>query len=671
MRCISSALAPPALATALLLCRPGYAFPLEDDTASAGALKRLSIEELMDIEVTSVSRTAENLSSAAAAISVLTSEDIRRSGATTIPEALRGVPGLHVARRNSNSWAVSSRAFSSINSEKLLVLSDTRSIYTPLFSGVQWDVQDYLMQDIERIEVIRGPGASLWGANAVNGVINITSKHARNTQGTLLSATVGTHEQGSAAARYGGRLGEAGFFRVFGQYSDRDASFHPGTLTSDDWRIGHAGFRADWDAGAGDAVTLQADLYRANIGQFGPAVNIIGRPGPSGNLEVEASGGNVLGRWRRHLGGGSDLQLRAYFDRTDRDDPSFHDELDTFDIELQHRYVAAARHEIVWGLNYRHTNNSNRGKGIFAVDPPEARDELIGGFAQDQIALSSELQLTLGTKLEHNDFSGFEVQPNLRLAWDVASAQTMWAAVSRAVRVPTRLERDIAIEVTPPGSNPRAVLLGSDDFEAEELLAYELGYRWQPLDVLALDLALFHNRYEGLSSLEFGTPMLDPGSGVVTVPVVNVNLTDGHSQGAELLATFSPRQDWRLVASYSYVELDLQPRGQDLNRGRFLEGTTPRHQISLRSVLDLPGGWELDAHLRHATELPRQPEIEVGPGIDGYTELDVRFAWHANEQLELALVGQNLLHDRHVEFGTPATRGAIERGVYGKVTWQF
>jgi iron complex outermembrane receptor protein len=527
------------------------------------------------------------------------------------------------------------------------------------------------MDDIERIEVIRGPGASLWGSNAVNGVINITTRHARNTQGTLLSATVGTEELGTAAARYGGKLGDAGFFRVFGQYSERDATFAPDLATSDDWRIAHAGFRADWDASGGDALTLQGDLYRANIGQLGSSFNIIGRPGPTGNLEVHATGGNVLGRWRRQLGPGSDLQLRAYFDNTHRDDPSFHDDLNTFDVELQHRYVPSARHEIVWGLNYRYTDNSSRGKGVFALMPETARDQLIGGFAQDQFSLTGALRLTVGTKLEHNDFSGLEVQPTVRLAWDVAPGQNAWGSISRAVRVPTRIERDIAVEITPPGSNPRAVLLGNDDFEAEELLAYELGYRWQVLEALAFDLALFHNRYEGLASLEFGTPTLDPGSGVVTVPVVNVNLSDGRSQGAELLTTFSPLDNWRLIASYSYVYLDIQPHGGDLNRGAFREGTTPRNQFSLRSLLDLPGGLRLDAQFRHSDPIVRQPDLVTGSAIDAYSELDVRFAWQMSEQVELSLVGQNLLHDQHLEFGTPATRGEIERSVYGKVTWQF
>jgi len=670
MHKIPHALAPSALATALVLSPATPAGASQDIAASTSELKRLSIEQLMDIEVTSVSRTPETLSSAAAAVSVISNEDIRRSGATTLPETLRGVPGLHVARRNSNSWAVSSRAFSSINSEKLLVLSDTRSMYTPLVSGVRWDVQDYLLDDIERIEVIRGPGASLWGSNAVNGVINITTKSARNTQGTLLSATAGTEEM-AGAARYGGQFGDSGFFRVFGQYSDRDSTYKPGSPTSDDWNIGHGGFRADWDASDRDALTLQGDFYSADIGQYGPSISIIGRPGPTGDLRVDATGGNVLGRWRRQFGPGSDLQLRAYFDRTHRDDPSFTDDLDTFDVELQRHVVPAAGHEVVWGLNFRYTDNRNRGKGVFALEPEDSRDQLFGGFAQDQFAITGTVRMTVGTKLEHNDFSGFEVQPTVRLSWDVAAGQNIWGAVSRAVRVPTRLERDISIEVTPPGSNPRGILLGSDDFEAEELLAYELGYRWQPLDLLALDLALFNNRYEGLASLELGTPSLDPASGIVTVPVINVNLTDARSQGAELLATYSPLDFWRLVASYSYIYLDMQPHGQDLNRGQFLEGTTPRQQFSLRSSLHLPGGLQLDAQFRHSTELDRMPELPSGEGIGAYSELDVRLAWRASEQVELSLVGQNLLHDHHLEFGTPAARGEIERSVYGKVAWQF
>ena len=516
-------------------CCIGLLMCLYGGTASAEltstALKALTLEDLTNIEVTSVSRKEESLLKAAAAVTVVSNEDIRRSGSTSIPEALRFVTGVHVARRNSNSWAVSSRGFSGVSSEKLLVLSDTRSIYTPLYSGVFWGVQDYLLQDIDRVEVIRGPGAALWGSNAVNGVINITTKSAADTQGLYVEAGAGTEEHATAAARYGGKTAGGVYYRVFGKYLDHDATFDTNPATSDDWRLGHFGFRADWDATEADALTLQGDLYQGNIGQLAPIVTIIGRPGPTGDLEVGVSGGNVLGRWRRSIDKDSDIQFRAYYDRTHRDDASFLDDLDTVDLDFQHRFGFAARQEIIWGLNYRYTSNRNESKGIFAVDPPASTDHLASGFVQDQIALLDTLRLTIGTKLEHNDFSGFEVQPSVRAAWDHSPGHTVWSSVSRAVRTPTRLERDIAIDASDPAGNPVVRLLGNEDFDAEELLAYELGYRWQALDSLFIDLAAFHNRYEGLASLELGTPFIDPRDGRTVIPVVNENLTDGRYRG--------------------------------------------------------------------------------------------------------------------------------------------
>lgn len=639
--------------------------------ASVHTLKSLSLEELMEVEVTSVSRSPESLIGAAAAVTVVTNEEIRRSGATTIPEALRFVPGIHVARRNSNSWTVSSRGFSSVNSEKLLVLSDTRSVYTPLFSGVSWDVQDYLLEDVERIEVIRGPGAALWGSNAVNGVISITTRGAQDTQGTYLEAGTGTQERAFAAARYGGRLGERGYFRVFGKYFERDPSHNPLAESEDDWRMGHMGFRGDWGAGEDDRLTLQGDFYHGSIGQLAPAITVIGREGPQGDLRVRVHGGNVLGRWHRQLGPNSNLQLRVYYDRTHRDDPSYRDDLDTFDVDLQHRYSPAAGHDVIWGLNYRHTDNTNRGKLLFAIDPASSRDGVVSGFVQDQIKLADSLQLTLGTKLEHNDFSGLEVQPSVRLAWEPAREHTLWGSISRAVRVPTRLERDIRVDASDPEGDPVFRLLGNRDFDSEELLAYELGYRWQVLAPLFADLALFHHRYERLASLEVGTPYLDPENGRTIVPVVNRNLTEGYSQGVEALVTYAPGPSLRLSASYSYVRLSLDPHGADLNRGTFLEGATPRHRIGLRSSLDLPGNLQLDAQLRHESRIRSMPEIVSGEGLPAYTELDLRIAWRGLDGIELSIVGQNLLHGRHAEFGTPATRGEIERGVYGKLAWHF
>jgi len=659
------------LLPALLSCMAaGAAQPdavQQDAAPDLAALKKLSIAELSQIEITSVSRAAEMLQGAAAAVAVVTAEDIRRSGARTVPDALRGLPGIHVAQRNANSWAIGSRGFSSVNSEKLLVLSDTRSIYTPLFSGVAWDVQNYIMDDIERIEVIRGPGATQWGSNAVNGVVNITTKSARDTQGWYAQAGGGSEERAALALRQGGRIGERGYYRVFGQYFDRDASALASMISPDDWHMAHFGFRTDWDAGAADAFTVQGDWYDGRAGQVGPAVTIIGRPGPAPPLRVQVNGGNVLGRWTRTLSAGSDIQLRAYYDRTHRNDPSFRDDLDTLDLDFQHHFALSAQ-QMTWGLSFRHTSNFNAGKGIFAVDPPRSGDDLFSGFVQDQISLRDALHLTLGTKLEHNAFSGFEVQPSVRLAWDMTPEQTLWAAISRAVRVPTRLERDIAIEVMPPGSDPTAFLLGNRDFDSERLLAWELGYRRQVSSRLSFDMASFYNRYRGLASLELEDPYVDPANGRTVFPIRNENLNTGRAVGAELLVNFAPLDNWRLTGSYSFLDLNIVPHGQDQNRGAFIAGATPRHQFGLRSAVDVRGV-RLDAFLRRVGTVRQDPQIVTGEGIAAYTELDLRGAVQWKE-LEFELALRNLLHEDHVEFGAPDQRGGIERSVYAGVTWQ-
>jgi iron complex outermembrane receptor protein len=638
---------------------------------SISELKKLSVDQLTDVEVTSVSGVEERLGGAAAAVTVLTNEDIRRSGATTVPEALRLVPGIHVARQTSNTWAVSARGFSTVNSEKLLVLSDTRSIYTPLFSGVFWDVQDHLLQDIERIEVIRGPGATLWGSNAVNGVINITTKSARDTQGWYAESAAGTEERVTAAARYGGRIGDRTYYRIFGSYADRDASFIPDGATADDWRLGHLGARTDWDSVDGHALTIQGDVYRGDVGQVAPSISITGRPGPTGDLAIDVSGGNVLGRYRRRKSTSSEIEVRAYYDRTHRDDPSFVDDLHTFDGQFQHRMALGLGHELTWGLNDRFMVNRNRGRGIFSLEPPSSRDNLVSGFAQDQLTIRNRLQLTVGTKLERNDFSGFEVQPSGRAAWTVSPPHTVWAAVSRAVRVPTRLERDVTIDVTDPEGNPVVRLVGNDAFESETLWAYEIGHRWHRPSSVLIDVAAFHNRYDGLASLELEPPFLDPAHGRTVIPLRNRNLTDGHAQGVEILSTVSPRREWRITTSYAYVDVSLDPHGQDLNRGELLEGATPRHQFGVRSFLDLPAGVQLDGQLRSLSAVRRLPATESGQGIRGYTELDLRLAWRGWQQMEISAVGQNLLRGHHPESGTPERRGDVERAVYGKVAWGF
>lgn len=634
---------------------------------SLAELKRLSVDELLNVEVTSVSRREEDLRKAAAAIAVLSGDDLRRSGAVSLPEALRLVPGLHVARRNSTSWGVSARGFSSVNSEKLLVLSDTRSIYTPLFSGVAWDVQDYLLADVERVEVIRGPGAALWGSNAVNGVISITTRSARDTHGDYLVAGAGNLDRFWLGARHGGETAGGRHYRVFARYYDRAPTENALAASEDQARLGHLGFRMDWDADSDSSWTLQGDAYAGDMGQLAPAVEVIGRPGPTGQLTSHVSGGNLLARWRHATGERSDLQLRAYYDFTRRDDPSFLDTLHTADLDLQQRFWSG-RHEFVWGLAGRLTANRNEGGGIFAVVPEKSTDLLWSGFLQDQVTLSDSLSLTLGTKLEHNDFSGFEVQPSIRGVWSPDSRNSLWLAVSRAVRVPTRLERDVNIDASDPAGDPVFRLLGNRDFAPERLVAYELGYRWQASQGLWFDLALFHNDYDRLVSLEFGTPFLD-GTGRTIIPVLDRNLGSGRSRGAELLMEWQPVDHWQLTASYSAIDLDLDSSGLDLNRNEWVEGSTPHGMAGLRSLLTL-SDLEIDAQFRHHTRIRRLPNDPSGAGLAAYSALDLRLGWRPSPQWQLSLMGENLLDDGHVEFGTPGERGELGRTVYLKAEWR-
>lgn len=658
-------LAPLAMAVAI----SGYAPQLSAmaHTIRASALADLSLEELGSIRITSVSRKEEDLQGAAAAVAVLTSEDIERSGATSIPDALRTVPGIHVARQNASTWAVSSRGFSDANSRNLLVQSDTRSIYTPLVSGVFWDVQNYLLKDIDTIEIVRGPGGVLWGANAVNGVISITTKSAEATQGTYAEALAGTEERG-AAARYGGKTGGDVYYRVFAKHSEHDASYAPNAQSPDDWYLSHLGFRTDWEASGDDRVTLQGDVYQGRIGQLVPAIRVIGRPGPEGDLEADVNGGNLLGRWQHRISDRADFQLRAYYDRTYRDDPSFEDSLDTGDIDFQHRIELGQRHELLWGLNYRYTENRNEGKGLFAVDPVTSHDDLVSLFIQDQIRLREGLTFTLGTKLEHNDFSGVELQPNVRLAWEPATGHTLWASVARAVRVPTRFERDVRVDATDPTAETVVRLIGNRDFESEEMVAYEAGYRWRATDRLSLDLATFRNRYRNLSSIEFGEPFSEGGRTIV--PILTENLGRGRSQGFEGLVSYAPRPYWRLSATYSYLDMHLDSTGEDLNRGAFLEGATPQHQAGIRSSLDWRN-YQFDLQLRHSSDVESLPTSVSGEGVPGYTEMDIRIARRIGENLELSLVGRSLLDSQHPEFGTAQARGEVERRAYAKIAVGF
>ena len=607
-------------------------------------LKKLSIEELMEVDVTSVSRRSERVSQAAAAVTVITSEDIRRSGVTSLPEALRLANGLHVARFDSRTWAISARGFNISTANKMLVLIDGRSIYTPLFSGVFWDVQDVLLEDVDRIEVVRGPGATLWGANAVNGVINIITKGARQTQGGLVNAGAGTEERGFGALQHGGTLGEKTWYRAYGKYRSLDAlALARGGSAEDPLRMAQGGFRVDGDRSARDSFTVQGDVYDGRIGE-------LVRP------DTDVSGGNLLGRWARRFSEASSLDLQVYWDRTHRRVPTqFEEDRDTWDVELQHRLPlgASGRHDLVWGLGYRSSTDDVEDSPVLVWVPEHRTQDLFTAFAQDEISLVPDrLRLTLGARLESHEIAGTEVQPTVRLAWTPSERQILWGAVSRAVRAPTRIDQDSRFL-----AGPVVIVRGSRDFDFEEVVAYELGYRLQPRASTSVDLATFYNVYDNLRSQE------RPASGA-PIPITLANKLNAETYGAELRLNVQVTPWWRLYSGYTYFhkDLSLDPDSTDATGGR-AEGNDPDHRFALRSYLDLPGRLELDAWLRYVDRLP-------SPRVPSYTELDLRLGWRATDRLELSLVGQNLLHDQHAEFFT-ATPEEVERSVYGKATWRF
>jgi iron complex outermembrane receptor protein len=613
------------------------------DSLPSGALKRLSLEQLMNIEVTSVSRHPERLSATASAIQVITGEEIRRSGASSVAEALRLAPNLQVAQVNASQWAISARGFTNVLSNKLLVLIDGRTVYTPLYAGVFWDVQNLPVEQVDRIEVISGPGGALWGANAVNGVINIITKSASETQGLALEAGGGTEVQEFGGLRYGGRTSPELAYRVYGHgWGWGSTKLTNGNDAEDSWGMGQTGFRTDWTPRPSDRVTLQSDFNYA-------------RPAPDGGSPILAMGGNVVGRWKRAITEGSDFQIQLYYDRTYRDfQNGFTEDLATYDIDGQHRFRLRHRQEITWGLGARLMDHQTTNLSLFEFLPAHRWLHLYSAFVQDELAFADDRwHLTLGSKFEHNDYTGFEVQPSARLAWTPAERTTVWAAVSRAVRTPSRLDRDFYLYAAP--SFP--VIVG-DDLQSEELLAYELGWRFQPDARMSFSLSTFYNDYDHLRSAEPGPPPFN-------LPITFQNGVAGHTYGVEMAAAYQVSDRWRLRGGYTFLhkKLSVQPGSNDLNQGT-AESDDPAHQILLQSTADLPGGLEFDATVRYVDILPKPP-------VPSYVDLGLRLGWKPTRHLELAVVGQHLLERRHAEFmpTSPSPR-EIERGIYGQVTWR-
>ena len=647
-------------------------------------LTGLSLEELMDIEVTLVSRKPEKLAGAAAAVCVLTREDLRRSGVQSLPEALRLMPGMQVAHVDANKWTVTARGFSNLFANKLLVLIDGRSIYTPIFSGVFWESQDVVLEDVERIEVIRGPGGALWGANAVNGVINIVTRKAQDTQGGFLQIGGGTEERGFTTLRYGGRLGDRAYFRTYAKAFNRDASADSlGRRSADGWRFFRTGGRVDWEVSSRSSLTLQGDFYRGSAGQTYQLVMSSTYPFVRAtDFDARIDGGDLLGRWEHTFDGGSDLALQFFYDGYRRKDLPISGIVHTADMDLQHRFHLNRRHEIVWGAGYRSIASELEKTFTFAIDPPSRRTHLFSAFFHDEIALVKDrLRLMLGSKLEHNSFTGLEVQPNLRLLWAPASQYSVWGAVSRAVRTPSRTEEGqrfiaqaLASEPSGPDSTPRllglVVAFGNQDVLSETLLAFDLGCRTRVGNRLSLDLAAFYNIYDRVRTDEFGAPVVEesPPPPHLLIPLRADNRAYATTYGAELSANWQMLDRWRIRTAYTYLHMALSL--EDDSKSAPIEGDAgenPRHRAVVRASADLPGRLELDVIGRYVHDLPAFH-------IDRYLALDVRAGWSPVRRLELSLTGRNLLAHRHrefVSFSDISRAGRVETGVYSALAWRF
>lgn len=615
---------PLAIAMALVCMQQGA----RAQTLAASSLVDLSLEQLSNIQVTSVAKRAQRLADVAGAVYVITQEDIRRSGATSLPEALRLAPNLHVARADANQYAITSRGQNSVLANKMLVLIDGRTVYSPLFSGVFWEAQDVLLEDVERIEVLSGSGGTLHGSNAVNGVINIITRAAADTQGAVASVGTGNRES-AAAARWGATTAAGTAYRLYAKHTRRDASeLAGGVPLRDAADMTQAGFRADRTDGS-TRMTLQGDLYESRIDETVSARRV--------------SGMNLLGRWSGDVAGGQG-QLQAYFDRAQRDSPSsVRDVLDTFDIDYQHALAPRGAHNFLLGGGYRtqHDRVTNYVPAVVALLPAERRLDLANVFAQDEIALGSRVKLSLGLKLEHNDYTGLEHLPSARLAWDVAPNHLVWAAMSRNVRAPARVDRDYVIPLLPQGS---------PNFQSEIARVYEVGWRAQPTPALSYALTLYHHDFSRLRSVD-----LSPAGGSLN------NNVEGRLSGLSSWAAWRVSERWRMTAAYVYNDQQFKARA-GVPPPILINslGNDPRYRVALGSSFDIGRAVDLDVQVRRVGALP-------DPAVAAYTAVDASVGWRVNPQLEVSVTGRNLNGAHHVEWGSNVK---TPRSVFVKAVWR-
>jgi iron complex outermembrane receptor protein len=656
----------------LLMCHAALGQGTQPD------LTKLNLVDLMNIEVTSVAKKEQKLSQTASAVFVITQDDIRHSGATGIPDLLRMVPGVDVAQVNANNWAISVRGFNGQYSNKLLVLIDGRTVYSPIFSGVFWDAQDVPLDSIDRIEVIRGPGATVWGSNAVNGVINIITKKASDTQGGLLTAGGGTSDHGLGAARYGGKLGSNATYRVsadgFARSHFPDATGQNGR---DSWNLVHGGFRVDASASAKDSITLEGDAEIGNAG--GVAKNVLSNSLPVNGgpaLTDHFAGWNMVSRWNHVASARSETSLQVYFDRSTRGDGTYGIGLNTFDLDFQHHVGWGERQDFVWGLGYRVNSDDTLTTSRISFNPTNRTTQLFSSFIQDEITiLPDRVYLSLGTKLEHNDYTGFGLEPSARISWTASNRNMFWAAVSQAERTPARSDTEVRVNPSlPPEPNglPLQVsIFGNPKSKNEVLRAVEAGYRAQLTARVSLSGTVFLNDYDGLVSLEPGTPYLEsnPSPLHLVIPNTFSNLGHGETHGLELFGNWKVSNRWSLSPGYSFLTMHLHrsPLSNDLTTGPATQGGSPNHQAQLRSHVDMPGHWGWNASTYFVGRLSDQK-------VPSYTRLDSNLTWQPGERFSIALAGENLLKDRHLEYsGSDLTvmPTMIKRSVYAKFVWQF
>jgi iron complex outermembrane receptor protein len=657
--------------------------------ASAGAtqsqtvpprdLTQFSLEDLMNVQVTSVSKKEQKLSKAGAAIYVINQEDIRRSGATNIPDLLRMVPGVHVAQINGHTWAISIRGFTDKYGDKVLVMIDGRSVYTPLTSGVNWDQQDVPLEDIERIEVIRGPGGTVWGANAVNGVINIITKNSNATLGGLIRAGAGAKESLEGLIQYGGRIDAKGTYRVFGDYTNLGNAPAPtAQAVTDGWHKTHAGFRSDWDLSPRDKLTVQGDLFKSREAQTLDTLIVDDHPREAViDDQITVAAGNVLGRWDHTLVNGSSTSLQVYYDRNDRVERGLGETRNTADVDFQHHLTMGSRNTIVWGGGYRVTTDSLTPGYAVRYQPDRRTDNLFSTFVQDEIGLTRSLSLTVGTKLEHNSYIGLEYEPSAQLVWNLTDRQALWASVSRAIRQPARADSDIRVDVAlipldQGGGIGIVELTGNPSRKAEQLYDFEIGYRAQVTPRLSLDITTFSSYYHGLQTQEPQDPFFTtgPSPSYTVLPFLFSDNAHAHNYGAEVFANWNVTRRWRISPGYNYIQMHVAGdlSSQDPNAGE-IANESPKHQFQIRSFLNLTRRLEWDGAVY---QVGRLKDGGYGP-TPSYTRLDSRLGWRLGESLNLSIVGQNLLSPAHAEYHDAFSilHSLAARSFFAKITWRF